>query len=356
MKRTGEKEDAFSSKTDKVNMSGEDRRHKQRRKEAYVTVSIIVIVAAVALMCFVFLFKLQNINVSNDAQRYSDDQISAASGLNVGDSLMSVNAKAVSALIEETLPYIGSAKVKVKYPESVNITVEYTKAKLAVARDDGYVLLDINGKVLETGVKMLADYVAVITGAELSEAVPGKTAVFDGENILSAVTRLSKAFDSSGIGGVTAYDLSDLKNITAEVNYNTDIKLGSGVNAEEQLRFGKEVIERTLNQAKSVSSKLVIDLTEEGSAYVRTQDNIDAAKQAAQEALSSRDSAENSSFAGEDTSQVQPASETAELSGETSAEEPQSESPGETALQEPESETLSETEESASQGDGAAVG
>lgn len=325
MQKTGSREDSYSSRTDRVNRSGQGRRQKKRRRDAYLVGGIFVMVIAVALLCFIFLFKLQNIKVSNDARRYSDEQIAEGSCLKAGDSLMGVNRKAVAELIEEALPYIGEAKVRIKYPDTVSISVEYTDAKLAVEEPDGYVLLDVNGKVLETGVKLLSDYIAVITGAQLHEASPGKKAVFTDENILSALTRLAKAFDNSGITDVTGYDLSDLLNIVAEVDYNTDIKLGSGAKAEEQLRFGKEVIERTLNQAKSASSKLVIDLTEDGVASVRTQDNIDAAKEAAEEALTAQDATENTENGGELAVPDEPSSENSKETSADNSDEPESE-------------------------------
>lgn len=337
MQKTSKKED-FYSKTDKVNMSGQGRRQKKRRKDAYLVGGIFVIIIAVALMCFIFLFKLQDIKVSNDAQRYSNGQIAQVSGLKAGDSLMGVNRKAVAGIIEEALPYIGNAKVKIKYPDAVEISVEYTKAALALEESDGYVLLDKNGKVLERGVKLLPDYIAVVSGAELSEAMLGKTAVFTEENIFSTLTRLANAFDSNGIIGVTAYDVSDLMNIVAEVDYNTDIKLGSASKADEQLKFGKEVIERTINQAKSVSSKLVIDLTEDGSAYVRNQSNIDDSKKAAEEALTAQNTAENTENAGGSALPDEPSSENTVDSPSGSTNEPVSE------VSEPVSEQNSEEE------------
>ncbi|MCH5198186.1 MAG: FtsQ-type POTRA domain-containing protein [Oscillospiraceae bacterium] len=339
MRKTGENENTYSSKTDRVNMSGQGRRQKKHRRDAYLVGGTFVIVIAVAIICFTFLFKLADIEVLNDAQRYSDGQIMAVSGLETGDSLMSVNKRAIASEIEEKLPYIGKAKVKIKYPDTAQILVEYTKASLALEEKDGYVLLDMSGKVLERGVKLLPDYIAVISGAVLSEALPGKTAVFTEENILPTLTRLANAFDVSGITGVTAYDLTDLSDIVAEVDYNTDIKLGSGSKAEEQLRFGKEVINRTLNQAKSVSSKLVIDLTQEGSAFVRTQSNIDASKQAAEEAITSGNATES---AGEGTLPDEPSSENSSVTAEnnTSSPDVQSELPSEAESPDKESEAV----------------
>ena len=132
MRKASEREENFGSRTDRVNMSGQGRRQKKRRRDVYLVIGLFLMVAAVALICFVFLFKLHDIRVTNDARRYSDAQITDASGLKTGESLMSVNRKAVAEQIEQTLPYIGNARVKVRYPDTVDISVEYTRAKLAV--------------------------------------------------------------------------------------------------------------------------------------------------------------------------------------------------------------------------------
>ena len=200
-----------------------------------------------------------------------------------GESLLRISKKTIRSKICRTLPYVGDVAVKISLPDTVTLRVTYTQAKLSVAEPGGYTLLDSRGKVLQTGVAEPPDYAAVLTGVTLASAVPGETVAFEGENMFKYVTELTAAFEENGIDGVTAIDLSDLSNVVAELNYNTDLKLGPIAKAAEKLPFGKEVIRRTMQQSRGTSAKLVIDITGD-TAYVRSQDDIDAGAQAARDA------------------------------------------------------------------------
>ena len=279
---TKKREDGqFKTKSDQVKRSSQDRKKTKRRRDALLIGSILVFVCVVAVLCLNVFLKVSEIRVENEAVRYTDAQIVSASGIRTEDSLLGLAKKSVCAHIEKTLPYIGKARVKIRLPDTVVISVTYTQAKLCVEDADGYVLMDLNGKVLQTGVAVPGDYIAEVTGAELKHAVPGETAEFTDDKMFTYVTGLAQAFDETGITGVTAYDFTRTSDIVVEINYNTDVKLGAIGKAVNNLQFGKEVIDRTLSQARGSTSKLVIDLTEGDRAYVRSQDDIDAASEAA---------------------------------------------------------------------------
>ena len=254
MSRSNQKE--YVSKAERVNSSRAGRRRRKRRREALLIGAVFVFVCVVALLGLSMLLKVSTIQVENPA----------------------VNRRAVAARLCKTLPYVGSAQVRVKFPDTVAITVTYTEARIYVATPSGYTLLNAAGKVLQTGADRRPENVAELLGAEVHAAVPGETVVFEGEDTLKNVTSLTLAFEENGITGVTALDLTDLGNVTAELNYDTLVRLGSISKAAGKLAFGKEVIDRTLSQPRGTSAMLVIDLTQDDSAYVRTQDDIDEAE------------------------------------------------------------------------------
>ena len=307
----------YGTKSDRVNRSSETRKTAKRRRDAILIGSILVFACVVAVLCLNVFLKVNEIRVENEAIRYTDDQIVTASGIQTEDSLLGIKRKSVCAHIEKQLPYIGEAHISIRLPDTVVISVKYTQAKLCVSAPDGYVLLDHTGKVLQTGVVIRADYIAEVTGAGLTRAVPGEKAEFSDPDMFSYVTGLAQAFEENGITGVTAYNFSRLTDVTVEINYNTDVKLGSISKAVNNLKFGKEVIDRTLAQLRGSTSKMVIDLTEGDRAYVRSQEDIDAAAEAASNAalgesetvLSSQTEPDVPSSIGEET--AAPAPETA---------------------------------------------
>lgn len=317
MREQKQSPDVSQSKSERMKASAENRKRKKRRAEFRIGVFVLFLILVVAVVFSVFFFKVEDITVRNDAIRYSDAQILELAGIETEESLLILNTGAISARIEKSLPYIGSAKIKRQIPDKVEIIVEYTKATIAVEGENGYVLLDNSGKVLQTGVQMLSDYTAVLYGGTLKEATPGEKVVFEEADLLTYITGLSKSFEKYGFNNVTAYDLTDISDVIVEVNYNTDLKLGSVSKAESKLKFGKEVIDRTIAQTRSSTSKLVVDLTTENTAYVRTQDDIDAAKEAARRAQY------NNSLKGEE--------DTTLSDGETLPDEPSSAYDGEAA-------------------------
>ena len=275
MARSNQKE--YVSKAERVNSSRAGRRKRKRRREALLIGAVFVFVCVVALLGLSMLLKVSTIQVENPAAVYTNAEIAEASGVKTEESLMRVNRRAVAARLCKALPYVGSAQVRIKFPDTVAITVTYTEARLYVASPAGYTLLSASGKVLETGKDRRPENAAELLGAEIHAAVPGETVVFEGEDTLKNVTSLTLAFEENGITGVTALDLTDLGNVTAELNYDTLVRLGSISKAAGKLAFGKEVIDRTLSQPRGTSAMLVIDLTQDDSAYVRTQDDIDEA-------------------------------------------------------------------------------
>ena len=280
MARNGE-DGQYKAKSDQVKRSSASRKKYKKRRDAILIGSILVFVCVVAVLSLNVFLKVSEIRVENEAIRYTDEQIITASGIRVEDSLLGIKKKSVCARIEKQLPYVGEARIGIRLPDTVVISVTYTEAKLCVAQEEGYVLLDRTGKVLQTGVAVPSDFIAEVTGATLTEAEPGEKAKFEEDGMFSYVTGLAQAFEENGITSVTAYDFSKLSDIKVEINYNTDVKLGSISKAVNNLQFGKEVIDRTLTQYHGGDSKVVIDLTEGDKAYVRTQEDIDAAAEAA---------------------------------------------------------------------------
>lgn len=275
--QTNEPAGSQASRSDNVRRSSAKRKDRSHRKSGFIYLVLILLVIAVGVgVSFTVIFNTENIVVENTAERYSDEAIIKASGISEGDNMPRMNVDHIADRIEKELPYIGKAVIKRDFSNTVTITVEYTKAAAAIETYSGYVLIDVTGKVLETGVAEPADYIAEIYGAQIEKAEPGKKAVFDGDDTFTYVTGLLSDFYNAGFRNVTLIDIGDLANVTVEIDYRISVKLGSIAKASSKLKFGKKVIDENL--ANPVSGRLVVDLTEDNKAYVRSQKNIDAAE------------------------------------------------------------------------------
>ncbi len=268
-------------KSERMKNEADRRKKLKRRAEIRLGLLLLALIVIIGAVFSIFYFKAKKVTVVNAAIRYSDAEIAAAAGIKEDESLLLLNADAVSARILRQLPYIGEATVKRRIPDEVVITVEYAKPTLAVETGIGYVLLDSAGKVLQTGVSRLADYTALVYGSNVTEATPGQTVVFEDEGFLEKLTKLVSEFEAAGFHNVTAYDLNDLTDVVVEVNFYINVRFGNINRIAGKLKFGKAAIESQLKKGGANPAKLVVDLTDGNTAIVRTQSAIEASKEAA---------------------------------------------------------------------------
>lgn len=257
------------------------RKKKKRRRDAFIIVCALLLLASVgAVFSLKFLFKTESIAVENSAERYSDESILEAAGIKTGGGLFEFSAKKAARNVEKQLPYIGKCTVKRRLPDTVAVAVEYTRPAMAAQTVGGYILIDKNGKVLEQVSTLPADYIAVLKGVNVTGGVPGETVAVEGENVLQYISELACAFDENGIKNITAYSIAENGDVTVEIDYATDLKLGTLSKASSKVRFAKEVLAD--NPAPPADGdRNVIDITEGTKAYVRSQKAIDAASEAA---------------------------------------------------------------------------
>lgn len=296
-----------------MRVSASGRKKRRRLKDGFVLFLLFVALICVGLvLSLTVLFNAETISCENTGVRYSDSQIIAAAGLEKGDNMFRLNTAFVESKIEKALPYVGKAEIKRRLPDTIVVCVEYTSASAAIKYGSGYVLLDASGKVLETDVAILSDYVAEINGVEVQRAVAGETVVFNDEAYLEYLTLLTKEFRKAGLTQITAYNFDSMQNVTVEIDYKIDVVFGKMTGIEGKLDFGKEVILKNLYSAKA--GKVIIDLTEDNVASVRNEKDILAADEAASSAYAESLNPETQ-LNTENTQSTQTEESTAEPSG-----------------------------------------
>ena len=96
-----------------------------------------------------FLLSVSEIKVEYNGQKYSREEIIAASNIQTGDKIFFINKKSVNQRIENTLPYIRKAAIKHEIPTGIKIVVTENSAAAYGLCDDGYVVISKEGKALE---------------------------------------------------------------------------------------------------------------------------------------------------------------------------------------------------------------
>lgn len=105
--------------------------------------------AAAMILCFIVFFRVNTISVTGN-EKYTQQEVLDASGIEKGDALLLVNKSAAAGKIIAALPYIDQVRIGVAFPNVVRIEVKELDTAYAVAASDGtYWLINSSGRVVE---------------------------------------------------------------------------------------------------------------------------------------------------------------------------------------------------------------
>ena len=139
-------------------------------------ISVAAIVLALTLGMSIF-FKVENIYVAG-ADKYSAWDVREASGIQVGDNLMTLGKAKVSGKIIARLPYVEKVRVGIKLPDTVNIEIVESDITYAIqAEDNGWWFINSQGRVLEMTTGIIAEYFTKIEGVKIMIPAIGQQAV-----------------------------------------------------------------------------------------------------------------------------------------------------------------------------------
>ena len=107
------------------------RRNRGRFGPLCKLLCVVGVILALTVGATVF-FRVEQVTVSGN-QRYTQEEIIAASGIQLGDNLYSLNKVRIDQKIRTTLPYIGDLTINRALPSTIQITVTEWEAVAQVA-------------------------------------------------------------------------------------------------------------------------------------------------------------------------------------------------------------------------------
>lgn len=236
--------------------------------------TLVAVVIALVLGISVF-FKVETILVSG-AQKYTAAQIQQASGIEVGDYLLTFSRTQAYGKIISALPYVDSVRIGIKLPGTVNIEIVEVEVTYSVMDQDGvWWHVSADGKVIE---KADADSAAAkIQGVYLSSPVPGQKAAAwqdttpatdaEGNEVpvtVTAAEKLTVALDiaqyleRNGIfGEVSQMDVSNTGAIALTYGQQLQVLLGG----KDQLSYKISCLKASVDQNTDLNSG-VLDISD----------------------------------------------------------------------------------------------
>jgi cell division protein FtsQ len=236
------------------------RRPRRTRRNSGAVGKLLITLAVAAAIIFgvAIFFKVNNIEVQGNAI-YSSDQIVKASGLAVGDNLLTVNKQAAAGGITAALPYIKSVSIGRTLPDTVVISVVESKAAFAVKTDTNTLwLIDSTGKALEKTDDETAAAGAQIAGVSVESPTAGKlvTSSATPANLTAALSVL-KALDGSGLlEQVKAIDVTKDYAITLWYGDQYEVLLGGTDQLDYKIQYLTVILGKLSNYQQGT-----IDLT-----------------------------------------------------------------------------------------------
>ena len=220
----------------------------------------ILVVAAVALALCLSLsifFKVKTVTVAG-AEKYTPWSVMEASGIQEGESLISLNTIGAAARVLKALPYVESVQVGIKLPDTVIIEIEEEAVVYSIQDQDGvWWLMNSDGKVVEQTNTQTANSPTQVLGVtlyqpqaselgiateeastEVDESGQELPLMITGAQRLNAALQILQALEMNDIvGDAASVDVSQLQDIILWYGTQYQVNLGAINNSKYDIAY-----------------------------------------------------------------------------------------------------------------------
>ncbi len=216
-----------------------------------VLLHLITVVAVVLALTFgvSIFFKVETITVSG-AEKYDAWTVKEASGIEIGDNLLSFGEARAAGKIKTALPYVKTVRIGIKLPDTVNIEIKELDVVYAIKDAvEQWWLITSDGRVVDKADRATAGDYTEIKGVKIVTPAAGQQAVAYEEPVettdateetvvtlapvvragdrLAAALNIMQYMEECGIiGEAASVDVSDLGNLELEYGQRFLVKLG----------------------------------------------------------------------------------------------------------------------------------
>lgn len=243
-------------------MQKRKRRKRKPSKLAYILILLTVALCAAVMSAAVFL-NVDNIKVSGNSI-YNSQQIIDASGIKKGVNLLRINKTLMSNKISAKLPFIESAKIKLRLPSTIEIAVNEGNPVYMIHYTGGFIYADRSFKVLEVSPNYNKDKgLVLINGAKIKNAEPGYALTFADKSQKSEIQDLISSLKSAKLDKISGIDISNSYELAAQYDNRIKIILGTPIDVKSKLAIASVIINSKLQNTE----KGTLDVSTENKRY-----------------------------------------------------------------------------------------
>ena len=225
------------------------RRHSNRRRRRgssgflYKLLSMLVICGCLVAAVTLF-FRVDAIEVSGQ-QRYTEQEVQTASGIELGSNLYLMDKNEVVNRIIGALPYVEQIRITRRLPSTLRIEVSECGEPLALVQDGYAWLISPRGMIVEQAERSAAQQYASISGCELLAPSVGTRIALSTENVnrQESLLALLAALQEEGIiDRLDGIRLDDAKVLRMDYADRFTVELPYGADYGYKLRFLQEAL------------------------------------------------------------------------------------------------------------------
>ena len=247
-----------------------EKQWSENKHNIITALFLVLLTVAILLGVYKLFFVVREVDAGVSAY-YTAEELTEASGIELGDSLYSFSSSDIESEITFKCPYIKEATVTRTIPTKVNIDVEDDTAVYSANIWGDRVELSAGLKVLgkTTAEKAEADGLITLVLPPVKYSVAGRVIEFTdekNERLVRSVLEETEASSAGQAGEITMIDLTDEYDIRMEASGMYSLKFGSENDIGLKLRmFYKTITSGSIDR----KLKALIDLTTVGEACVK---------------------------------------------------------------------------------------
>ena len=232
---------------------GRKNRRNSRGRFAFLyrLVTFVVICGTIVAALALF-FKVETIAVEG-SERYTPEEIIAASGISVGDNLFLMDKYEVAARIHGSLNYVETVQIKRDLPSTLCITVTECGAMAAIEQEEMVWLVSGTGKIVDAVAPDAVGGCARVTGLTLLQpriGSPIQAAEDDSRACRTLLDLLERLRDKDMLGNVQAIHLEDASYITLRYLDRFDVVIPWDADMDYKLNYLLAVVEKLEDNEK----------------------------------------------------------------------------------------------------------
>lgn len=226
------------------------RKSKRRRRGSfgflYKILSLLVICGAIVAALTLF-FRVDTIVITGQ-ERYREEEILKATGIEMGDNLFLLNKYSVASNIAKALPYINIEEVWIRrrLPDTLLIEVKECGTPLAVMQEGSAWLVNASGKIVEQKESGAASDYGVIDGCQMLAPSVGSQLALATEYVTqqNGLLALMQALEAAGeLEQVEAIHLGDPTVLSVDYGGRFTLQLPYGADYERKLRMLRQCLD-----------------------------------------------------------------------------------------------------------------